>query len=83
MGYSKIIAYVPHLVVKDILAQQDCLSIRGKWVSRTPEYDMESLPTKLINGQGLAQMLTEGNESALDMEKPNGVLEMVFTIMEL
>jgi hypothetical protein len=28
-GYSKIIAYVPHPAVKEILAQQDCLGIRG------------------------------------------------------
>ena len=37
VGYSKIIGYVPHFVVKDILAQKDCLGIRGKWVSKIQE----------------------------------------------
>jgi hypothetical protein len=60
VGYSRIIAYVPHAVVKDILTQQDCLGIRGKWVSRIQEYDMEIRPTKLVKGQGLAKMLTKG-----------------------
>jgi hypothetical protein len=30
------------------------------------EYDLEIKPTKLIKGQGLSQMLTEGNEQDLD-----------------
>ena len=67
IGYSRIIAYVPHSAVKDILAQQDCLGPRGRWVSKIQEYDLEIKPTKLIKGQGLAQMLTEGNEKALGL----------------
>ena len=39
VGYSKIIGYVPHAAVKDIMSQQDCLGIRGKWVSKIQEYD--------------------------------------------
>ena len=27
VGYSKVVGYVPHLAVKDILSQQDCLDI--------------------------------------------------------
>ena len=34
LGYSKIIGYVPHAAVKDIMSQQDCLGIRGKWFQR-------------------------------------------------
>ena len=34
IGYSKVIGYVPHTAVKDILSQQDCLGIRGTWVSK-------------------------------------------------
>ena len=30
IGYSKIIGYVPHAAVKDIMSQQDCLE---SWVS--------------------------------------------------
>jgi hypothetical protein len=56
VGYSKVVGYVPHPAVKDILAQQDCLGVRGKWVSKIQEYDLEIKPTKLIKGQGLAQM---------------------------
>jgi hypothetical protein len=43
------------------------LGVRGKWVSKIQEYDLEIKPTKLIKGQGLAQMLTKGNEQALDL----------------
>ena len=67
IGYSRIIGYVPHSTVKDILAQQDCLGPRGRWVSKIHEYDLEIKPTKLIKGQGLAQMLTESNEQALGL----------------
>ena len=65
IGYSKIIGYVPHAAVKDIMSQQDCLGIRGKWDSKIQESDLEIKPTKLIRGQGLAKMLTQGNEKAL------------------
>jgi hypothetical protein len=61
------VGYVPHSVVKDILGQQDCLGVRRKWVSKIQEYDLEIKPTKLIKGQGLAQMLTKGNEQVLDL----------------
>ena len=47
------------------MCQQDCLGKRGKWVSKIQEYDLEIKPTKLIKGQGLAKMLTQGNEEAL------------------
>jgi hypothetical protein len=52
---------------KDILGQQDCLGVRENWVSKIQEYDLEIKRTKLIKGQGLAQMLTEGNEQVLDL----------------
>ena len=65
--YSKVVGYVLHSVVKDILSQQDFLGIRGKWVSKIQEYDLEIKPTKLIKRQGLAKMMTKGNEQALGM----------------
>ena len=65
MGYSKIIGYVPHAANKDIMPQQDWLGIRGKWVSKIQEYDLEIKPAKLIKGQGLANMLTQENEKSL------------------
>lgn len=77
IGYNKIVGYVPHAAVKDILAQQDCLGVRRKWVSKIQKYDLEIKPTKLIKGQGLAKMLARGNEEALGMICPNGQIEQV------
>ena len=65
VGNSKIICYIPHAAVKDILSQKYCLGIRGKWVSKIQEYDLEIRPTKLIKGQGLEKTLAQGNEEAL------------------
>ena len=52
IGYSKVVGYVPHSAIKDILSQQDCLGIRAKWVSKIQAYDLEIKPTKLIKGVG-------------------------------
>ena len=71
IGYSNVVGNVPHSAVKDTLSQQDCLGIRGKWVSKIREYDLEIKPTKLIEGQKLAKMMTEGNEQALGMVRQN------------
>jgi hypothetical protein len=65
VGYNKIKAYVPYPAVKDVLSQQDCMGTRGKWVSNIQEYDLEIKPTKIIKGQGLAQMLTGSNQQAI------------------
>lgn len=67
VGYSRIVAYVPHTAVKNILTHQDCLSFIGKWVTQIKEYDIEIRPTKLIKGQRLAQMLTGVNEKVLGL----------------
>jgi hypothetical protein len=58
--YNQIIAYVPYPIVMVVLAQQDCLGVIGKWVSKIQEYDLNIKPTKIIKGQGLAKMLTRG-----------------------
>jgi hypothetical protein len=68
VGYSRIVAFVPHPAVKDILSQHDCLGTRGKWVSKIQEYDLEIKPTKIIKGQGLAKLMTKGNEEALGLK---------------
>lgn len=73
VGYSKIIAFVPHSVVKEILTQTDCLGTRARWVTKIQEYGLEIRPTKLVKGQGLAQMLTEGNEKALGLTCVNNL----------
>ena len=58
--HSHIIAYVPKIVVKDILSQ-DPDGKRGKWIAVILEYDLEIKPMKLIKGQGLAQLMAESN----------------------
>ena len=79
IGYSKVIGYVPHTAVKDILSQKDCLGIRGTWVSKIQEYDLEIKPTKLIKGQGLAKMLTQKNEEAIEMIAENDIPQPTMT----
>ena len=64
--HSHIIAFVPNIVGKDILSQ-DPDGKRGKWIVVILEYDLEIKPTKLIKGQGLAQLMVESNLQALDI----------------
>lgn len=75
VGYLKIIAYILHVAMKDILTQQDCLGIHRKWVSKIQEYDLDIRPTKLVKGQGLAKMLVEGNEKTLNVNVVSNVLD--------
>jgi hypothetical protein len=58
---SKIIAYVPSAVVKDILIQPEIDERRSKWIAKILEFDLEIKPTKLIKGQGLAKLLAKEN----------------------
>ena len=48
--HSHILAYVPNVVVKDVLMQTDPEGRRGKWIVALLEYDVEIKPTKLIKG---------------------------------
>jgi hypothetical protein len=59
--HSHIISYVPNHVVKDILTQPHAEGKRAKWIASLLEYDLEIKPTKLIKGQGLAQIMTQSN----------------------
>ena len=68
------IAYVPNIVVKDILSQ-DPDGKRGKWIAMILEYELEIKPTKLIKGQGLAQLMAESNLQALDINMVNALDE--------
>ena len=67
--YSHVIAYVPSVVVKDILTEEGIEGKRGKWIANILEYDIEIKPTKLIKGQGLAKLMTETNCQALDINE--------------
>jgi len=74
--YSHVVAYVPNAVVKDILTQDGIEGKRGKWIATILEYDIEIKPTKLIKGQGLAQLMTETNCQALDLNELDNEQEM-------
>ena len=60
-------AYVPSTVVKYILTQADHNGKRGKWIAKLLEYDIDIKPTKLVNGQGLAKLMTQSNLDCLDI----------------
>jgi transposase InsO family protein len=83
IGYSKVIGYVPNSAVKDVLSQVEGLGSRGRWIAKIQEYDLEIKPTKLIKGQGLAKMLTEGNEKALGMICQNDNQEFPPNLLKL
>jgi len=74
--YSHVIAYIPNVVVKDILTQEGIEGKRGKWIANILEYDIEIKPTKLIKGQGLAKLMTETNFQALDINELDNEQEM-------
>jgi hypothetical protein len=58
---SKVIAYVPATVVKEILIQPDIDGRRSRWIAKILEFDLEIKPTKLVKGQGLSKLLAESN----------------------
>jgi hypothetical protein len=57
----RIIAYVSHPMVKEILIQNDSNGIEGRWIANIQEYDLEVRPTKLFRGQVLAKLMVENN----------------------
>jgi hypothetical protein len=68
---SKIIAYVPSVIVKDILIQPNIDERRSKWMAKILDFDLEIRPTKLIKGQGLAKLLAEENCKDLGLDLIN------------
>jgi hypothetical protein len=70
--HSHIIAYVASTVVKDILTQPGPDGRRGRWIATLLEYDLEINPTKLVKGQGLAQLMTQTNLDVLGINFLSG-----------
>ena len=64
--HSHIIAHVPSVVIKEVLTQSDPDGRRDKWIAVVLEYHLESNPTKLIKGKGLARLISQSNYDALD-----------------
>lgn len=75
--YSHMIAYVPHVAVKEILTQEGLEGKRGKWIANILEYDIKIKPTKLIKGQDLAKLMSETNFQALDINQLDNEPELV------
>ena len=74
--HSHIVAYVPNVVIKDILTHADPDGKRGKWIAKLLEYDIEIKPTKLVKGQGLAKLLTQSNLDCLDINLSTKISEI-------
>jgi hypothetical protein len=72
---SKFIAYVPLVVVKEILIQPGIDGRRSLWIAKILEFDLEINPTKLIKGQGLAKLLAESNCKDLGVNFVNNYSE--------
>ena len=65
--HSHIVDYVPINAVKKILTELDLEGKREKWISVFLEYDLKINPTKLVNGQGLAKLMTDSNYESLQL----------------
>ena len=65
--HSHVIAFVPNVVVKDILIQDYPDGKRGKWIDNLLEYDIEIRPTKSVKFQGLAKLMAHSNFDYLDI----------------
>jgi hypothetical protein len=63
--HSKVFAYVPSALVKEILIHPDIDRRRRKWIAKILEFDLEIKPTKLFKCQGLARLLAESNCKSL------------------
>ena len=48
--HSKVVAYVPSTLVKDVLTQLDIDGKRAKWIAKFIEFNIEVNPSKLVKG---------------------------------
>ena len=69
--HSKIMVYVPNIIVKEMLVKPDSERKRVIWIAKIMEYDVDINPTKLVKGQGLAKLLAELNCQILDIHMVN------------
>lgn len=54
---AQIVAYVPNATTKDILRQSEVIGKICQWINRIQEFNIEIQITKLIRGQGLAELM--------------------------
>ena len=58
--HSHSIIFVPDVVVKSVLTQQDVgCNVKGAWVAKTQEYDIEIKPTKIVRGNAMCKVIAE------------------------
>ena len=48
--HSKVVAYVPSALVKDVLTRPNVDGRRAKWIAKLIEFSIEVNPTKLVKG---------------------------------
>ena len=65
--HTKVISYVPLDFVKDVLTHPNIDGNRAKWIAKMVEFDIEVKPTKLVKGQGLANLMAEENCDLIGM----------------
>ena len=65
MLHSHSIVFVPFAAIKDILTQAEPDGRRAKWITTLLEYDIETIPTKIVKGQGLGKLMAQSNHEAL------------------
>lgn len=75
--HSKVIDFVPNIVVKDVLLQPDTEGKRCRWIAKVLEFDVHIRPTKLVKGQGLARLMAESNCKApnLNVDSVDGEIK--------
>lgn len=70
--HSRSIVFVPDIAVKSVLTQQDIgCNVRGSWIAKIQEYDIEIKPTKLVRGNALCKAIAE-NKIAGESKEPSG-----------
>ena len=61
--HSHSLVYVPSIVVKIILTQQDvAVNTRATWVSKVQEFDLDIQPTKLVYEKGLCKLIAKSEK---------------------
>ena len=67
--HSHSVVHVLDAAVKSILTQQDVgCNARGSWIAKTPKYDIEIKPTKLVRGNTLCGAIVK-NKRIEEMEE--------------
>jgi len=59
--HSHISTYIYNHAIKIVLTQLNTDGRRGRWIAKILEFDLEIKTTKLVKGQGLANLLVKSN----------------------